>query len=87
MASDIVSEPKPKKKKMLKTVAVAIFTTLKAKATIKMDWAIKDCLGKTGDRLDSNGTVIIHMETICRLVQIPMNTFQKYVHMDPNNRR
>ena len=53
----------------------------------KMDKAVKDWLGKTGDRLDTNSEVIFTMNKFCRIVQIPINTFQKYVCNDPNTRR
>ena len=53
----------------------------------KMDKAVKDWLGKTGDRLDTNHEVIFTKNKFCCIVQIPINTFQKYVHTDPNTRR
>ena len=52
-----------------------------------MDKAVKDWLEKTGDRLDTNGEVIFSMIFFCHIVQIPINTFQKYVRTNLNMRR
>ena len=95
----ILLEPELKKKKKSKTEAVVIATKVKEKEKVtptnwskgdnkkKMDKAVKDWLEKTGYRLNTNGEVIFTMNKFCHIVQIPINTFQKYVHIDPNTRR
>ena len=92
-----MQEPSPKK--TLNSVAGVIATTVKVKAIEtrtnwskgddkkRMDLAIGDWLEKTGDALNASGNKIIHMETFCCIIQITSNTFQKYVRINPNNRR
>ena len=91
-AFDVVQvETKSKKKKVLESATVDIATTeiVKAKLT-RTNWskgddrkrlllAIVDWFQKTGDALDARGIAITHMETFCRIVKIPYNTFQKYL--------
>ena len=52
-----------------------------------MDTAVSGWLDSKGDRIDSDDEVIKSMKLFCGVVNIPYNTFNKYVGENENNIR
>ena len=53
----------------------------------QMDKVVSDCLDSKGDRIDSDDEVIDSLRFFCGVVDIPYNTFKKYVGENENKRR
>ena len=52
-----------------------------------MEKAVSDWLNREGDCLDCNGEPVRNIQTFCNIVSVPMNTFKKFIHKDPEKRR